>query len=217
MLIKPKFASLTAGLLARKGEAHPAATTELTDELTRGTYSHGHEYEEHGEPPRHQAPPEPMEQQQRIVRAFEAPECAPRELVHHTPRRREPVFSEPVFTEPLHVEPAPPASLLSVSEAVLREHVPSEESVTRTPPDLSTGAGPRETENEKRCPTCAPETQDDRRFHVSVRLRRGRYLRLKLAAASLHKPSQDIIGEALDAYFAKLGPEVLGDCPCLYR
>lgn len=216
MLIKPKFASLTAGLLARKGEAHPAATTELTDELTRGTYAHGHEHDEHGEPPRHQAAPAPVEQQQRIVRAFEPHEPVHREAVQRTLRRRETVFSEPVFSEPPHVEPAPMASLLTTSEPVLRDHVPTDESAARAA-DLSTGVGTRETESEKRCPTCAPEAQDDRRFHVSVRLKRGRYLRLKLAAASLHKPSQDIIGEALDAYFAKLGPEVLGDCPCLYR
>lgn len=220
MLIKPKFASLTAGLLARKGEAHPAATTEFTDELTRGTYSHGYASEDDGgEPPRHQAPPAPLEQQARIVRAYDVPE-----LAHREPRRREPIFSEPVFSEPI-VAPAPAASLLTTTafsepvlrEPVLRDQAPLSERSARGLETPAAGTRTTETESEKSCPTCPPDPQDDRRFHVSVRLRRGRYLRLKLAAASLHKPSQDIIGEALDAYFAKLGPEMLGDCPCLYR
>jgi hypothetical protein len=174
MLIKPKFASLTAGLLARKGEAHPAATTELTDELTRGSYlqpaaANERLVEDH----RFHTP---VEQQALLVKAFEAPSEHPlRDWTRATP--------PPIAVDPL-----------------------------RSPPVRDTGE-----EGAQRCPACPSDPQDERRFHVSVRLKRGRYLRLKLAAASLHKPSQEIIGEALDAYFSKLGPDVLGDCPCLNR
>jgi hypothetical protein len=172
MLIKPKFASLTAGLLARKGEAHPAATTELTDELTRGAFLTPSSLTPSPtvEPPSIQTP---VEQQAFLIKAFEAP--------------------------------APPNPNWARSQSL-----PPLDPV-RTPATCDT------KDEAQRCPACPTDPMDERRFHVSVRLKRGRYLRLKLAAASLHKPSQEIIGEALDAYFAKLGPDVLGDCPCLHR
>jgi len=53
-----------------------------------------------------------------------------------------------------------------------------------------------------------------RRFHVSVRLKQSHFVRLKIASAQLRKPSQDIIGEALTAYFRTLDPNVFGDCAC---
>jgi hypothetical protein len=173
MLIKPKFASLTAGLLARKGEAHPAATSELTDELTRGSYLQtSTSSERHVEEPRL---PTASEQQALLVKAFETPELTSREWL------RAPVA--PAIREPLRV----PVVCHSDEDSA------------------------------QRCASCPSDPLDERRFHVSVRLKRGRYLRLKLAAASLHRPSQEIIGEALDAYFSKLGSDVLGDCPCLHR
>jgi hypothetical protein len=179
MLIKPKFASLTAGLLARKGEAHPAATTELTDEFTRGSFL-PQRYEPTAEtlPQKTILEPTPLQQQALLVRAFETP---PEPQL----RERLPVVSEP--PPPRETRPA------RVEESSSKE-----------------GAA-------ERCPVCPGDPLDERRFHVSVRLKRGRYLRLKLAAASLHKPSQEIISEALDAYFTRLGPDVLGDCPCLTR
>jgi hypothetical protein len=151
MLIKPKFASLTAGLLARKGEAHPAATSELTDELTRSAYLHtSAPNEREVEEPRL---PTANEQQALLAKAFEAPEPAPRDW-QRAPR-------SPFASDAL-----------------------------RAPPVFDCGQ-----DSAQRCASCPTDPLDERRFHVSVRLKRGRYLRLKLAAASLHKPSQDIIGE----------------------
>jgi hypothetical protein len=53
-----------------------------------------------------------------------------------------------------------------------------------------------------------------KRFHVSVRLRQGHFVRLKLASAQLRKPSQDIVADALSAYFRSLDPSLFGDCAC---
>lgn len=52
-------------------------------------------------------------------------------------------------------------------------------------------------------------------FHVNLRLKRPRFVKLKLSAALLRRPAQDIVSEALDQWFEKLPPEVLGDCTCM--
>lgn len=164
---RPKFAALTAGLLARKGEAHPASALAATEDL------------------------EPLDQG--FVRH---PAAEP------VIRARFGAAGEPrAVTSVADIQRSIEAALLGgeVDAAVMTTPV--------SPPAPET---PRE-----RCEACPGDADDERKFHVSVRLKRGRYLRLKLAAASLHRPSQDIIGEALDRYFASLGKDVLGDCPCL--
>jgi hypothetical protein len=55
----------------------------------------------------------------------------------------------------------------------------------------------------------------DKTFHVNLRLKRKRFVRLKLASALLRRPTQDIVSDALDEWFAKLPPDVLGDCECM--
>ncbi len=53
------------------------------------------------------------------------------------------------------------------------------------------------------------------RAKLSVRLDKGRHLRLKLAAAHLGRSSQTIMLEALDAYLTKAAPAIGGHCACL--
>ncbi|MBI1239026.1 MAG: hypothetical protein GC199_06745 [Alphaproteobacteria bacterium] len=171
MIPRTKFAALTAGLLARKGEAHPATAVAATEDL---------EPLDHG-----------------FVRHPAAPVVRPRLAAVGEDRAR--------VTSVADIQRSIEAALTGgeIDEA---PRAPA-----ATPPaPAATGETPRE-----RCEACPGDSDDDRKFHVSVRLKRGRYLRLKLAAASLHRPSQDIIGEALDRYFADLGKDVLGDCPCL--
>ena len=55
----------------------------------------------------------------------------------------------------------------------------------------------------------------DKTFHVNLRLKRKRFVRLKLASALLRRPTQDIVSDALDEWFAKLPANVLGDCECM--
>jgi hypothetical protein len=52
-------------------------------------------------------------------------------------------------------------------------------------------------------------------FHVNLRLKRARFVKLKLSAALLRRPVQDVVSEALDQWFEKLPPDVLGDCACM--
>lgn len=72
------------------------------------------------------------------------------------------------------------------------------------------------------CPEVSPAdvphgclADPDKTFHVNLRLKRKRFVRLKLASALLRRPTQDIVSDALDAWFATLPPDVLGDCDCM--
>lgn len=176
MFPRTKFAALTAGLLARKGEAHPATAVAATEDLAPLDHAYG----------RHPAAP--------VVRprlTAVGDGRAPVTSVADIQRSIEAALTGGEIEEGSRARAAAPPAQAPAATGV-------------------TGQAPRE-----RCEACPGDSDDDRKFHVSVRLRRGRYLRLKLAAASLHRPSQDIIGEALDRYFAGLGKDVLGDCPCL--
>lgn len=180
MLLKPKFAALTAGLLARKGEAAPASTIASADDL--GPIARGFVRQPGGLSP---------------YRPHHS---------HHHAAAPAPVPRQPVTSV---------ADIQMALEVALKE-------APLVPPAAETPApkpAPKETAGEeagpKTCEGCPGESSEEKRFHISVRLRRSRYLKLKLAAATLHKPSQDIIGEALDAYFEKLGEDVLGTCPCV--
>jgi hypothetical protein len=70
---------------------------------------------------------------------------------------------------------------------------------------------------ETTAPHCCPDGNGDpeRLFHVSLRLKRRRFVKLKLSAALLRRPTQDIVGEALDHWFDGLPAGMLGDCPCI--
>jgi hypothetical protein len=50
---------------------------------------------------------------------------------------------------------------------------------------------------------------------VNLRLKRMRFVKLKLSAALLRRPVQDIVAEALDQWFDTLPTDVLGECACL--
>lgn len=55
----------------------------------------------------------------------------------------------------------------------------------------------------------------DKTFHVNLRLKRKRFVRLKLASALLRRPTQEIVSDALDEWFGRLPPDMLGDCECM--
>ncbi|NWH09235.1 MAG: hypothetical protein HXY22_11435 [Alphaproteobacteria bacterium] len=219
---KPKFAALTAGLLARKGEAHPAATVALADDLAPRAYAltrtpaivagaQAQRGPQTAKPAPNRPEPAPAAGplserltmiRDRIAKAAgmrieeelgvkeEAP--APGEM----PLPSAPIEEVPLAGDraPVPASPAPtPASPAPISPAM-----------QKAAPEAS--AAP--------CTDCPGDAADARKFHVSVRLKRSRYIRLKLAAAALHRPSQEIIGEALDAYFSKLDESILGGCPC---
>jgi hypothetical protein len=91
---------------------------------------------------------------------------------------------------------------------------------TVEPPPLIVATTPVALDDEgpdARCAPCATPPGEDagKTFHVNLRLKRPRFVKLKLSAALLRRPAQDIVSEALDQWFEKLPPEVLGDCACM--
>jgi hypothetical protein len=160
-----RFASLTAGLLARKGEAEPASTPFADQLLVRVGASGPDIKTQAGHRPEHPA-----------VRS-----ASPKQAFR---------FITPVATDPVEPPPfigPPPAPLLDEDIA------------------------------EQRCAPCATPHGEDasKTFHVNLRLKRPRFVKLKLSAALLRRPAQDIVSEALDQWFEKLPPDVLGDCACM--
>lgn len=181
-----KFAPLTAGLLARKGEAHPASAMALADDLGPQAYHLTRT-------------PMPVRATVHAVAAREPGLFG--SLSERMAALRDRLVGANVLDEE---SPAPAA----------RAEAPAPEEPAG-PPAAVVAAPAEAPAPAERCPTCPGDGPDERRFHVSIRLKRSRYLRLKLAAATMHRPSQEIIGEALDAYFTQLDPAVLGSCPCM--
>ncbi|MBI1212913.1 MAG: hypothetical protein GC190_15735 [Alphaproteobacteria bacterium] len=190
---KVKFASLTAGLLARKGEAEPSATPFAEQLLTR----------------------------------VGAPAVDMRPMMQNGPERPQPThFSPPVFgrrtpEELLHLHHREPDQLRHPEP----EH--HEEPVEVAPPAPvqlmtptlvhSADAYHHETPLEPRCGACPGPSPEDatKTYHVNLRLKRTRFVRLKLTSALMRKPVQEIVNEALDAWFETVPTDVLGDCACL--
>lgn len=174
-----KYAPLTSGILARKGEAEPTATPFADQLLTRVgcpapeiaglTPMHGHTYTHaEGGTAKHQGfkpPPKPFDP------AFGS-------------------FGRRVMTD----------TKVSILPTSARE-VCSEE----------------EEHADRHCGTCPGPTADDagKTYHVNLRLKRMRFVKLKLSAALLRRPVQEIVAEALDDWFEQLPADVLGDCACL--
>ena len=65
------------------------------------------------------------------------------------------------------------------------------------------------------CPPSSEQGDPDKTFHVNLRLKRPRFVKLKLSAALLRRPTQDIVSEALDQWFERLPADVLGICGCM--
>lgn len=177
-----RFASLSSGLLARKGNAQPAMA------------SHGG-----GNP--------------RLLR--ETIQFVTAEAEPNASFEPNAALSRAGFAFEAGPPPFPPAAAPIVARAPA---TPAPTPATKAPPpevsapvvDLEGGCS--------LAGACATATMADtdpaKRFHVSVRLRQTHFVRLKIASAQLRKPSQEIVAEALTAYFKQLDPGVFGDCAC---
>jgi hypothetical protein len=201
-----KFASLTAGLLARKGEAEPASTPFADQLLTRvgspasdiraltPMHAHGpvHAHVEPGGVGKEEG----LKVHAQAAKASEFTSIFGtfgRRVVQEN-ARAEAALIKPPAPPALTVLPAPPAPALSV---VVREE--------------------DEQHAESQCGACPGTGFEDtaKTFHVNLRLKRLRFVKLKLSAALMRRPVQDIVSEALDQWFEKLPPDVMGDCACL--
>ena len=167
-----RFASLTAGLLARKGQAEPVTTPFADQLLTRvGTPSED-------------------------IRAL-------------TPMPHGHPASKAKALKP--VEPA--GSFLGT----FGKRLPHETDRLQDLPPVAPVLHEEEENADNHCGSCIGQPLDDpgKTFHVNLRLKRTRFVKLKLSAALLRRPVQDVVGEALDQWFDKLPAEVMGDCACL--
>ncbi len=141
-----RFASLTAGLLARKGEAAPAATPFGEQLLMR------------------------VGSQRADIQGLTP-------MAHPGSAKADAVSKRPLY-----------------------EVMPVDEERLETP-----------------CGSCVGQPSDDpgKSFHVNLRLKRARFVKLKLSAALLRRPTQDIVSEALDLWFEGLPSDVIGECACM--
>jgi hypothetical protein len=176
-----KYASLTAGILARKGEAEPTATPFADQLLTRVG-------------------------------------CPSPDIGGLTPMNGHfhlHAESGPAKQQGL-MPPAPKALDGNVSPFGLigRRQAPEEKTV---PLPVPTSAHEEEEQGDSSCTACPGPSPEDagKTYHVNLRLKRMRFVKLKLSAALLRRPVQEIVAEALDDWFEKLPADVLGDCACL--
>ena len=162
-----KYASLTAGILARKGEAEPTATPFADQLLTRV------------------GAPSPD------LRGLTA-------MAGHA-------HVEPGYQKQQGLRPPTPKALEPAPSAFGRRPVPPPDSVEE------------DETAESQCGACPGPSPEDaaKTYHVNLRLKRMRFVKLKLSAALLRRPVQDIVAEALDDWFETLPADVLGDCACL--
>jgi hypothetical protein len=168
-MTRSKFASLTAGLLARKGEAEPAATPFADQLLTRV-----------GAPA----------QEVRLSPMPRHTGFGLRQATPVIPPDVPSLYTDP-FDELPQAAPTPPPPRVVALRSV-------------APPAL-----------ELSCEQCPSPEDAGKVYHVNLRLKRQRFVRLKLAAALMRKPVQVIVGEALDAWFETLPGDVKGGCACL--
>lgn len=172
-----RFASLTAGLLARKGEAEPASTPFADQLLTR-------------------------------VGANGA------DLRNALASSGYSVVSRPAFgTADARTNTSPVQSAFGSHALPEKPQAPAFRFDKLAPTVLPL----EEDAVDGHCQPCASSAGDDpaKTFHVNLRLKRPRFVKLKLSAALLRRPAQDIVSEALDQWFEKLPPDVLGDCACM--
>ena len=189
-----RFATLTAGLLARKGDAAPAL----------GLFAHGRvasgasrrmpprSRREIDRPAANDSPPVPVAAAKLRTPSGPSPHAQIDDLV--------------ADVEP-HAAPRPSPALDDAPRIVRSE--PASDDGGEQAPAVNRGfnEGCPRKKTAARC----------KRAAVTFRMSVHDFLRLKLAAAELEMASQDIVVNAIEAYLDAQGVERLEDCRCLAR
>ena len=184
---EPKaFASLSSGLLARKGAAKPAMRPQGFGQMG-GMGMEDLGWNDMGSPSHAPAPVHPIEQQEHVPSSIAALTPAPRN--GHAP--------ESVAEEAEAETPPPPVveqqraieASFSEPKAVVEAPKPSEAAVVKLPPR------PRQARGSKA------------KAAFTLRLDAERHLKLRLACAVTHRSAQQIVSDALDEYLAAI-PEL---------
>jgi hypothetical protein len=203
MMSEPKpFASLSSGLLARKGAAKPAMRPQGFGHMGAGLDDLGWNDMGHAPssvPSAYAYPDEPLEHVPSSITALTpAPRANVREAdedVIHEPAPEQPMFEPPVFEQPVFEQQR------AIAESFAE---PVQPSAPITP------ARKRETSSAgvvslPRRPRQAAGAKDKAAF--TLRLDRERHLKLRLACAVTHRSAQLIVSEALDIFLDAL-PEL---------
>ena len=224
-MAKPQYASLTAGLLARKGEAHPAAVDLANHGVKRD--------------PSEDAKTDSAEQDTQDDQKSKLSTVAARRL----PQLMDPIWekrhqeqqSKPAVEEPF------PDSVHELEDAEVRKRVEmireelNRASMSRkaalsqeeAKPKSKPAKKPKASAKAKALPVCdglkKTKTQAQKRSKkiaraaVTMRLDPSRYLAMKLVGAKLSRTNQSILLDALDMYMKSLTENELSDCNCLKK
>jgi septal ring-binding cell division protein DamX len=181
MMAEPKtFASLSSGLLARKGAAKPAMRPQGFGQM-------GVSMEDLGWNDMGQSQPYPEPQQ-------EMPEHVPSSIAALTPAPR------------LHSEPAPKPAPQPAPPPVVEQQRAIEETFAPKPAP----AAPKAVKAIRPAPVRAPEPRPltaKAKAAFTLRLDPERHLKLRLACALTNRSAQQIVTEALDGFLGSI-PEL---------
>jgi hypothetical protein len=187
-MAEPKpFASLSSGLLARKGAAKPAMRPQGfgqgmgLEDLGWNDMGHGHQ----PATPSHPAPRD------------ERPEHVPSSISALTPAPRSPIAEEP----------ASPPPVIEQQRAIKASFAPEseEEAAEEQAPQAELPKVRAEVVKLPSRPRSAPGSKAKAAF--TLRLDSERHLKLRLACAVTHRSAQQIVSEALDSFLGSL-PEL---------
>ncbi len=188
-MAEPKaFASLSSGLLARKGAAKPAMRPQGFGQVPMGVGLEDLGWNDMGSAQPAPAP-EPL------------PEHVPSSIAALTPAPR-PGQSEPAFDRiEEEVAPPPVVEQLRAIEATFSEPVVAVEPPPAPAPKVERSASvvalPTRTRERR-----APGSKGKAAF--TLRLDTERHLKLRLACAVTHRSAQQMVTEALDQFLASL-------------
>ncbi len=211
-MVKSQYASLTAGLLARKGEAEPAAVDLANHGVNRPP-----EEEVKGEVAAEETgdsrkPPLSTVAARRIPQLMDPIW----EKKHH--KAREETLAEEPFPDSVHeLEDADIRKRVEMIRAELNkgsvvEAQPKDEPLKKAAPVQSQPV----CDTLKKTKTQANKrTKKISRAAVTMRLDPERYLAMKLVGAKLSRTNQSILLDALDMYMKALTENELNECNCL--
>lgn len=199
------FASLTADLLARKGEAKPALEPFAHARVAPGSAREMSRGERHDidRPERDEHDRDLREQEHLQEPRNQAQEVA----AQPEERASSEFFKDKVrFTGLMNAIAARAGGLAPSSFSRVPQSAPKQESE-----EAREGAC---TDNGEPCPRKADAAK---RAAVAVRFTTHDFLRLRLAAAELETPAHDIIVAALNTYLDEKGVERFDECLCLRK
>jgi hypothetical protein len=203
MMSEPKpFASLSSGLLARKGAAKPAMRPQGFGHMGAGLDDLGWNDMGHGPSPAPSAFAYPDEPHEHVPSSIAALTPAPRATLREA---SEESSDEPVLEPPAIEPPAFEPPVFEQQRAIAESFAEPVQASPRVAPVRKRETSSAGVVSLPRRPRQAAGTKDKAAF--TLRLDRERHLKLRLACAVTHRSAQQIVSEALDIFLDSL-PEL---------